>query len=120
MIKKYQLDFQESKKYFKENLKGTSKLSDSVISLLKLESGDFFALLTEKSEIEDINEFNIGGKTSCLRNNVGEFIFKLLKSNKNLSCIFDDFNSDIKNVEGDLLFNLIGVSCGREIYYLIN
>jgi hypothetical protein len=101
-------------------LKDTNKLSDSVISFLKFESGDFFALLTEKSKIEDINEFNIGGKTSCLRNDVGEFIFKLLKSNKNISCIFDDFNSDIKNIEGDLLFNLNGVCCGSEIYYVIN
>jgi hypothetical protein len=120
MIKKYQLNFQKAKKYFEKNLTGTNKLSDSVISFLKFESGDFFALLTEKSKIEDINEFEFGGKTNCLINDVGEFIFNLIKLNGNVSCIFDDFNADLKNIDGDPLFNSNGLDCSDEIYYVIN
>ena len=120
MIKEHQLNFQKAKKYFEENLKGTNKLSDSVISSLKFESGDFFALFTEKAVIEDINEFKVGGKTDCLRTDVCEFIYKSIKTNKHISCIFDDFNSDTKNIEDDLLFASNGLCYGNEIYYLVN
>jgi hypothetical protein len=120
MIKKYRLDFEKAQKYLEENLKGANRLSDAVISFLKFESCDFFALLTEKSKTESINEFDIGGKTHCLRDDVGTFVFNLIRSNRGISFIFDDFNSDENNVRGDLLFNSNGVCFENEIYYLID
>lgn len=120
MLKKYHLDFFKAKQYLEENLQGTNKLSNSVISLLNLESGCFFTFLAEKSAIKDVNEFTVGGKTSLIIDDISEYIFKLLKDGKNVSCIFDDFNADKNDLDDDLLCNSHGIYCDEEIYYLVD
>lgn len=120
MIKKHLLDFQKAKSYFTENLKKTNFLSDSVLFFTRFESGNFFALLKDKKENTDLNEFKTGGKTTCSRDDVSEFILNVLKNDAKLSCIFDDFNADKKNIEDDLLFSSNGVFFEEEVYYLVN
>lgn len=119
-MEKYKLDLKKSLDYFNENLKNTNKLSNTSMAVLNAELGSFYAFLPKDAPIETIHEFNFGGKTPCLRGEVSLFIETILKSNKTLSCIFDDFNADFSNKEPNDLYESNGLHYLNEIYYVAN
>lgn len=118
-MQKYTLDSKKALDYFERHLKSVNKLSDLAISTLNINSGQFFALLPEGTAIEEVHEFDIGGKATQSRDFVGAFLESLLKSNKALSCIFDDFNADLKDGEKNDLYQSNGFHYKSEVYYSI-
>lgn len=106
-------------KYFEENLQGINKLSDSILAVLESQPGEFFAFLPEDVLVETIHEFKTGGNGRSLRNEVGRCLFNILNSEKSLSCVFDDFNSDLSSVENDKSYESNGIHYENEVYYLI-
>ncbi len=116
-MQKHKLESKRVLDYLNEKLKGVNKLSDVVVTFLNSNTGSFYTFLPKGLEIEKIHDFNFGGKTKSLRDEVGAFIHKLLQSDQTLACIFDDFNADFSDRENNDLYESHGLCCDNEIYY---
>lgn len=120
MMQEYLLDFEKTFSFFKENLSQVNALSNAVVEILKSKNGAFYAFLPENINLNEIHDFNVGGKTSCLREEISFKLSDIINSNSFLSCVFDDFNSDLNSVSKDDLYQSIGFHYGGEIYYQIH
>jgi hypothetical protein len=120
VIKEYLLDSAKAFLFFKENLSQVNELSTAIFEVLKLKSGTFHTFLPENMSFEKIHDFKTGGKTTCLKKEISVRLTNIINSDTSFSCIFDDFNSDIDNVDQNDLYQLCGVHYQREIYYQIN
>ena len=120
MIKEYLLDSAIAFSFFKENLFQLNELSNEVIRLLEVKKGTFHAFLPDNVSSNKIHDFHVGGKTASLRKEVGFKLSNLINSNPCLSCIFDDFNSNVNFVSDNDLYQLHGVHFQNEIYYQIH
>lgn len=119
MMKEYLLDSAKAFCFFKEKLSQVNELSKSVLELLETKQGSFYAFLPENIDPDKIHDFNAGGKTSSLRNQVSFKLSRIINFNKDLICIFDDFNSDLKSVNKNDLYQQHGLHYHNEIYYQI-
>ena len=120
MMKEYLLDSTKAFAFFKENLSQVNELSNVILEVLKIKPGTFYAFLPTNMPFEKIHDFNTGGKTSSLRKEISFKLDNIINSSSLLSCIFDDFNSDIHSVENDDLYQSNGVRFQGEIYYQIH
>ena len=118
-LKKYELNYKKTQEYFQKSLKGVNELSNSVVSFLQCNTGNFFTLLPEGISEKKIHEFEYGGKTSCVRDEIAIFIKKLIESRSKLTCIFDDFDADFKDKENIDLYRSNGFHYINEIYYAV-
>lgn len=120
IFKRYNLDFQTTLHFFKENLTKTNKLADALISCLDFGLGSFFTLLPENIKSEDIYKFHCGGKTSPLKKDISFYIENLMKENSLLTCIVDDVNTSLNDVVNNDLFPSYGLSYNDEVYYCLD
>lgn len=120
MMKEYLLDSTKAFAFFKENLSQVNELSNVVLEVLRMKLGTFHAFLPTNIPFDKIHDFSTGGKTSSLRNEVSFKLDKIINSSSSLSCVFDDFNSDIHSVGNDDLYQSNGVHFREEVYYQIH
>jgi hypothetical protein len=118
-MKKHKLNPQKTMRFFEKSLKEVNKISDSILAVLKTQPGDFYSFLPEHCQIDEIHEFDSGGKTRCLRLEVGGYLSDLLKSDKTLSCVFDDFNADFPVPESDDFYKKHGFHYENQVYYFV-
>lgn len=120
MIKEHLLDSAKAISLFKENLALVNELADAVLELLQEKPGSFYAFLPDNVPYEKIHDFLAGGKTNSLRKEVGVKLTNIINSNTSFSCIFDDFNSDIDNVDQNDLYQSHGMHYQGKVYYQVN
>jgi hypothetical protein len=107
---RYELDFERTIKFFKDNLDVKNALSSGLLNLVDFKSGIFFTLLTSGSDLERLYEFKSGvilpqnpiivtetdGKKSrsqeipTIKEELSDFLYHKISSNPKLSCIFDE------------------------------
>ena len=120
MMKEYLLDSAKAFSFFKGKLSQVNTLSDAVLELLQIKKGSFYSFLPENINADKVHDFNAGGKTSSLRKEVSFKLTGIVNSNSSLSCIFDDFNSDLNSVNNNDLYQSCGLHYRGEIYYQIH
>ncbi len=120
MMKEYLLDSIKAFAFFKENLSQVNELSNVVLEVLQIKLGTFHAFLPTNTPFEKIHDFSTGGKTSSLRKEISFKLYKIINSSPLLSCVFDDFNSDIHSMRNDDLYQSNGVHFQEEVYYQIH
>ncbi|WP_068471239.1 hypothetical protein [Candidatus Protochlamydia phocaeensis] len=113
-----ELDFKKAFEYFQDNLIETNTLSSKLINLVDFKKGTFFSFFPEKINFEKINCFKEGG-IAKQKEEIKEKIFKELKSNNKLCCVFDDVSATFKPDYAEPLFLNYGLFYEKEIYYLI-
>lgn len=139
-IIRYELDFDRSLNYLKENLGDLNTLSKELLNTIDFRLGRFFTLLLENSDLERLYEFKAGhvlpqnpeieyfvkGRKASysiiptIQDEVARFLLREMKKNKKLICIFDDFlrspiTPSLK--EKDLKEQIIVHD--KEVYYLL-
>lgn len=119
-MKEYLLDSAKAFSFFKEKLSQVNALSNAVLELLQIKKGSFYAFLPENINNDKVHDFNAGGKTSSLRREVSFKLSRIINSNPLLSCVFDDFNSDLNSVSNNDLYQSCGLHYRNEIYYQIH
>ena len=140
-LKKYELDFDITWKYIKNNIEGANTLCTELINILDFHTGFFFTLLPSNANFQRINEFTDGiilpqnpnvefiinekkasySEIPTLQEELCDFIFKTLNDNQKLSCIFDDVlrSSDSSQLDFFNQRNLF-FTYNEELYYKIN
>ncbi len=118
-LRHYNLEFESAYKYLESCLSGVNVLSECLLDL-DFSLGSFFTLLPEDVNTTKLVEFELGGMTKNLRDEVGAYIQKTVQSNISWSCIFDDFNADFKELGGNSLYWQCGLHLSGQIYYVIN
>lgn len=118
-LNRYELDFQVTLKYFKDNLEGTNTLCSRLINSTNFISGKFFTLLPPDSNLKNIHKFQYGGMTTGVKKQVRHLILEKLRSDEKLCCLFDNVSSEYKEGCDDSLFLFCGLNLGKEIYYLV-
>jgi hypothetical protein len=112
ILNRYELDFEKSLNYFAWQMKMGNSLSLELIKELNFYTGQFFTLLPENADLAILYNFLEGGilpqnptyvQTDKMGKKLGsytwiptatkeiaEFIYKKMKKNKNMTCIFED------------------------------
>ena len=118
-MKEHLLDTVKAFSFFKENLSQVNALSNAVLELLQTQHGSFYAFLPDSIPPDKIHDFNAGGKTSSLREEISFKLASIINSKHSLNCIFDDFNSSLDSVNNNDLYQSLGIHYLKEIYYKI-
>lgn len=117
-LKIHKLNYEKTIEYFAATLKGVNQLSDLAFSYIKSSSGCFFTFLPENTLNKALHEFDFGGKTSCLRDEIALFVEQFIRSNPTISCVFDDYNATFNDAGNDLYCSN-GMHYKNEVYYVI-
>ena len=138
-LKKHELDFDLTYKYFFDHLKISNSLSKKILELIDFNEGDFYTLLPlGEVNVEYLYRFKSGlvlppgpieeivvlghkyqGEiTPTVDSEVANFILEKTNKNKKLSCIFEDVQTSPTDTHVDL-FKSIGVLFEDKIYYII-
>jgi hypothetical protein len=118
-LKRYDLEFNSTLKHLEICCKGVNILCEQLLNL-NFALGTFFTLLPNKIDVTKLLEFQWGGKTKSLKDEVSYFIQKQISVNEDWSCIFDDFDADFKDKNGNSLYGLCGLHLNDQIYYCVN
>ena len=138
-LKKFKLDFNLTWIYFRENLDQVNTLSTNILKVINSFDGNFFTLLPENVNYEQIHIFSDGGilfqppdreyveseikskysTIPSIDDELAVLIFYEIQSQNNFSCIFDDVNCSPENSKGCQIFDNYGLSYMEESYYLL-
>ncbi len=136
-LEKYVLDFHRSFSYFKDNLSGANKMSDSIMRLVNFKDGHFFTLLPADMNVSKLLNFESGGVLSqndlqdifvlgkgvkgriipTIHAYICNLVRESILKSKYLSCIVDDYNRDPNDLFEDELFSRYGIFIDSEAYY---
>ena len=119
MIKKYKLDPIITKKFVKNNLSKTNTLSNLILQTLSKKRGSFYTYLQEGLTKFQVHDFLIGGKVKNNRKDISELLYNNFKS-KNTLYIFDDVNTNPKELNEVFISENNVFIYKNEVYYIIN
>lgn len=138
---RYNLDFKKSMDYIADNLQGTNTLSSELLNTVSFESGCFFTLLPEGSNIERIHEFEVGvvlpqnpelhydsqetkstySFIPTIDDELAQLIHKKLEKYKTFTCVFDDAMRDTDDTCLNFFSQKSMLYCYNiEAYYILN
>lgn len=116
----YDLDFDRTFEFVKDNLDSTNTLCEQLLKLVNFKEGNFFTYLLPQADENKIHRFKYS-ILSCVinRNGVSNYVFKYIKKNPQVLCLFDDAlrKSTDKHLD---TFNKCGLLYKNEIYYFID
>lgn len=136
---KYTLNFDQAFSFASDSLTEVNTLSNHILETIKSLKGNFFTLLPQNANLQNINKFDQGGVLiqppeieyevagkkatySSIPNTTKEMtthLLDLLKSTNNFICIIDDYNSlpsDFLNSKNNDSYRFY---YNNEVYYLI-
>lgn len=113
------LNFEKAIKYVKKKLTNINKLSVYLTDLIDFKLGEFYTLLPEDANLEDINKFHSGGICHSVINEINSIVINKLHQNNQMSCIFDDVTATYHAGYKDSLFSSCGLFYENEVYYLV-
>jgi hypothetical protein len=136
-LNKQKLDFETSLKYVQDNLDKTNALSSELLNLINFKTGNFFTLLPDDANIQEIHNFKAGWilppnpieeyyvgdfkATYSIKNSIEDelipLIFKLIESKTHFSCIMDDFEGYPKERYPIHFIDNYSLFYGDEIYF---
>ena len=119
LLLRYNLDFQRTLEYVKNNLEKTNALSDAILKYIHFESGTFYTLIKDATKSPLIHEFFKGDIVGGIREDMRAMIYNKISQTSQYTCIMDDVNSTFKEKMFDT-FNFCGLSYGQEVYYLLS
>jgi hypothetical protein len=136
-LNKHALDFDCTLKYFKETIDNANELSSKLLKIINFKNGCFFTLLPDDANFQCMYNFKNGGVLvqnpeekylisgriasysviPTIRECLSKLILNKIKSNNNISCIFDDIlRSSNQKLQMDL-FRTYGLHYENEVYY---
>jgi hypothetical protein len=115
----YELEQESVLPYFIDRLKNVNTLCDFFLKKMDLSSGEFFTVLPKNVNLANVTSFEYGGYTRSLRYEISQFINKKLQKSTTFSCVFDDYNSEMKDVQNNDLYGSFGMHFMNEVYYYI-
>lgn len=120
-IKRFNLNFDKTHRFFKENLSETNYLSSTLLELLDFKSGIFFTILPKRTESRKMHQFKYGGIAKGVIEQIRQFLFGKLLLESKTACIFDDVSATYDNsVNFNYpLFTSYGLILDKEVYYLV-
>jgi hypothetical protein len=140
MFRKYLLDPSKTLEYFSDRIDGGNILSKILQETIELDSGVFFTLVADGSDLEGIYEFKYGGflpQNPIIKylNNAGQvcsyseiptidaelsqLIFNVMQNNT-VSCLFDDITREPTDRSLHDSIDTYKYVSGNEVYYLLN
>jgi len=117
-LNRYELDFELTFDYIKNNLKDVNELSSQFLKTLSVNHGNFYVLLPEDADIKRIHEFNSGYITSFADKEICNHVVDKT-ANKSYSYIFDDVNVNASDNLKDEFSVRHSFFYKDEVYYVI-
>ena len=118
-LKHFDLDFEKTLAYFKDNLKGTNTLSNHVLK--HITQGTFYTFLPHDTSMNDIHRFKIGGiSKGPLTEKFPQFLLTFIQKNQNQLLLFDSCRVQPKKEFQDLLLLNHGRSIKNEVYFQVS
>jgi|JI9StandDraft_1071089.scaffolds.fasta_scaffold175642_2 hypothetical protein len=119
LLDKYDLNFDKSLMYFKDNLENTNELSKKILEEIDFKNGTFFTYLPNGTEKTKALLFTYGGIAIGVRKQINNIILHILQSDTPICCVFDDVASSFKNGLSYPLFDNFGCHYEEEVYYAL-
>ena len=137
---RHNLDYNKVLEFVKEQLEDVNILSIELLKMINFSKGMFFTLLPKDFNKKNLYKFTEGGilpqnpmeeyyikgkicfysRTPCIDDILANILVKIIKNNKKLTCMIDDFNKSAKGKHHMELFNAYGMSYNDEVYYSLN
>lgn len=119
-LKKFDLDHSPAYQYFFKCLNNVNELSTKIIEIVDFNNGKFFTFLNNSISSNQIYKFKNWDVADKAKSKTSDMIYRLQKSYKNISVIFDNFNSDFPEISSESLFIENGFHYKKEVYYLLD
>lgn len=112
------MNFEQALSYFKDNLVGTNTLSSFLFKYI--DSGHFYTFLPEKTPINDLHKFKMGGiSKGPLIEKFHQFLLFFIHQTQNQLFLFDSCRVQPKPLSEDTLYLNYGRFIKDEIYFQV-
>lgn len=91
-LQRYNLDFQRTFDYVKNNLEKTNALSDAILKYIRFE----YTQIKDATKAPLIHEFLQGDIVGGIREDMRAMIYNKISQTSQYTCIMDDVNSTFK------------------------
>jgi hypothetical protein len=118
-LQRYNLDFDLTWTYVKNNLERANTLSNQLLKLIDFNNGNFFSYFSPQIDKDKIYQFLYSIQSSVINSKeIVPFIINYMQTAQ-LSCLFEDTVRSPKDFHLEE-FNECGLLYDNEIYYFIN
>lgn len=136
-LKKHFLKYDLAWEFVKDSLEQANTLSDELLKNVRFEHGLFYTFLPNHAEFKSIYNFKLGGILKqnlenidsnesgysvipTIRSELTEILVRIIKEDKDLTCIFDDINASSKEMFLNDVFHPYRWIYDEEIYLIFN